>query len=113
MGLRVALTCALVVAGPVAMCVHFSLNKYVNFRAHDRAVHLQAGTYIAVTAITMPMSLTLVEILVVRFGMIPIDAKVLSVIVLMPITFSAHRFLTFGPGIVARLRRALGAAGNR
>jgi len=95
------------------MCVHFSLNKYVNFRAHDRAIHLQAGTYVAITAITMPLSIMLVEILVVRFGMIPIEAKVLSVIALMPVTFSAHRFLTFGPGIVARLKKALHVAANR
>lgn len=95
------------------MTVHFSLNKYVNFRAHDRAIHLQAGTYVVVAAFNMLLALLIVETLVVRLGLVPIVAKVLSVIMLMPFTFAAHRFLTFGPGIAARIRRALGATAHR
>jgi len=113
LGLKIALACAVVFANAVAMTVHFSLNKYVNFRAHDRAIHLQAGTYVVVAAVNVLLALSIVEILVVRAGLIPIVAKVLSVIMLMPFTFSAHRFLTFGPGIAARIRRVLGAAPNR
>ena len=91
-------------AGAVAMVVHFSLNKYVNFRNHDRPVYRQAGTYLVVGFIWWVVTLTIIASLTRLFGVPPLYAKLVAVAVNFPVGYLAHRHLTFGKGITATVR---------
>jgi putative flippase GtrA len=95
---------AATVAGAVAMVVHFTLNKYVNFRNHDRPVHRQAGTYLAVGVVWWVVTLTIIASLTRVFGVPPLYAKLVAVAVNFPVGYLAHRYLTFGKGITATYR---------
>lgn len=92
-------------AGAVA---HFVLNKYFNFRSFERALHQQAGTYVVIIAAQWLATVLIVGICVAHH-MPPLLARLTAVIVGLPLGFIAHRYLTFGIGIlatVARLRKA-------
>jgi putative flippase GtrA len=90
---------AATVAGAIAMVVHFSLNKYVNFRNHDRPVYRQAGTYLAVGLVWWIVTLAIIATLTRIFGVPPLYAKLVAVAVNFPVGYVAHRYLTFGQGI--------------
>jgi putative flippase GtrA len=94
----------------LAVCVHFTLNKYANFRKHDRRVREQASTYIVVAFICWCTTLAVVEGGVAT-GLSPLVSKIAAVALNIPIGFAGHRFLTFGPGIIAATRRLLQRAG--
>jgi putative flippase GtrA len=95
---------AATVAGAIAMVVHFGLNKYVNFRNHDRPVYKQAGTYLAVGCLWWVVTLTIIASLTRLFGVPPLYAKLVAVAVNFPVGYLAHRYLTFGKGITATYR---------
>lgn len=95
---------AATIAGAIAMVVHFSLNKYVSFRNHDRPVYRQAGTYLAVGVVWWVVTLTIIATLTRVFGVPPLYAKLVAVAVNFPVGYFAHRHLTFGRGITATLR---------
>jgi putative flippase GtrA len=95
---------AATVAGAIAMVVHFGLNKYVNFRNHDRPVYQQAGTYLAVGCLWWVVTLTIIASLTRLLGVPPLYAKLVAVAVNFPVGYLAHRYLTFGKGITATYR---------
>lgn len=97
----------------LAVCVHFTLNKYLNFRVHDRSVQAQASTYVVVAAVAWLVTLAIVEIGVRLGGLPPLASKLVAVAVNIPVGFFGHRYLTFGPGIVRTLQRALARGENR
>jgi putative flippase GtrA len=97
--LRTVPEVAATVAGAIAMVVHFSLNKYVNFRNHDRPVYRQAGTYLAVGVVWWIVTLAIISTLTRIFGVPPLYAKLVAVAVNFPVGYLAHRYLTFGKGI--------------
>jgi putative flippase GtrA len=88
-------------AGVIA---HFTLNKYVNFRAHDRPVHLQASNYSIVAFACWLTTLAIVK-LAVAFGVPPLAGKLAAVAVNVPVGFLGHRNVTFGRGVFAMLFR--------
>jgi putative flippase GtrA len=90
---------AATIAGAIAMVVHFSLNKYVNFRNHDRPVYRQARTYLAVGVVWWIVTLVIIGTLTRVFGVPPLYAKLVAVAVNFPVGYVAHRYLTFGKGI--------------
>lgn len=94
-----------------AVTTHFLLNKFVNFRAHDRPTHHQLVTYGAV-AFTTWLTTTAIVKGAVAFGAPPLLGKVFSIAVNVPIGFLGHRYLTFGRGIVATVRSVLGRGTN-
>lgn len=89
----------------IALVTHFSLNKYVNFRAHDRPTHHQAATY-ALVAGTTWLTTTAIVKSAVAFGAPPLLGKFVSIAFNVPIGFFGHRYLTFGRGISATLKEA-------
>jgi putative flippase GtrA len=95
---------AVSIAGSVALLVHFSLNKYVNFRNHDRTVARQFGTYLAVGVVWWIITISIVSTLTRWFGIVPLYAKFAAVAVNFPLGFVAHRYLTFGQGIQGTIR---------
>ena len=82
---------------------HFTLNKYVNFRAHDRPVHSQAVTYGIVAFVCWLTTLGIVKG-AVALGAPPIGGKLLAIAFNLPLGFLGHRYFTFGRGIVATIR---------
>jgi putative flippase GtrA len=90
----------------LAVVTHFSLNKYVNFRAHDRPVHHQAVTY-GIVAITVWLTTTAIVKGAVALNVPPLLGKVIAIACNLPLGFFGHRYLTFGRGITATVQHFL------
>jgi putative flippase GtrA len=88
----------------VGVTSHFLLNRQFNFRNFERRFHEQATTYIGIVFAAWLFTLFIVTT-AVHFGMAPFPARILAVILNFPVGFASHRYLTFGPGIIATLRR--------
>jgi putative flippase GtrA len=82
---------------------HFLLNKYVNFRAHDRPAHSQAVTYGIVAFVCWLTTLGIVKGAVL-LGAPPLGGKLLAIAFNLPLGFFGHRHLTFGRGILSTIR---------
>lgn len=104
---RVILALSATLSYGLGLCVHFALNKYYNFRSHDRAVTSQVTTYLVVAFALWLTTLAVVEIGFRVFGLTPLVSKVLAVAVNIPLGFLGHRCLTFGGGISAQLKRLM------
>lgn len=89
----------------LAVAAQFLMNRYWNFRAFDRAIHHQAGTYIIVTAVNYVIMIGVEEAAMSWLHVNPLWAYAISIPVNLPVGYLANRFLTFGPGILAALRR--------
>lgn len=89
---------------------HFTLNRLVNFRNFDRSWQQQGRTYAAIVLCQYLLMLAFVST-GVAIGLPPLWAKLVAIAVLFPITFLAHRYLTFGAGIGAVGRRFLNRRG--
>jgi putative flippase GtrA len=90
----------------LAVSAQFFMNKYWNFRAFDRATHQQAGTYAVVIAFNYAILIAIEEFGIGVLHLSPIAAYVLSIPIVLPFGYLAQRFLTFGPGILAVLKRS-------
>jgi putative flippase GtrA len=104
--LRWPLLAVITVAYSLGVAMHFSLNKYVSFRVHDRPLRRQAATY-GVVAVTCWATTTAIVNGAVALGIPPLLGKVLAIAFNIPIGFLGHRYLTFGPGISAAVRHIL------
>lgn len=91
----------------IAVAAHFSLNKYVNFRAHDRPTHHQLVTY-GIVAFTTWLTTTAIVKGAVALGASPLAGKAIAIVFNVPLGFFGHRHLTFGRGIVATVRSVFG-----
>lgn len=89
----------------VAVALQFFLNKYYNFRAFDRMILHQAGTYVIVTVVTYALTVVIVEIGVRALHLAPLLALLLTLPVGLPVAYLGNRYLTFGPGVLAGWRR--------
>jgi putative flippase GtrA len=99
----VALLLTTSIAYGLGIATHFTLNKYVNFRAHDRPVHSQAITYGIVAFICWLTTLGIVRS-AVALGLPPLGGKLLAIAFNLPLGFLGHRYLTFGRGILSTVR---------
>lgn len=83
----------------VGISSHFALNRYLNFRTFERSLGLQARTYFVIALAQLPVAIAIVEA-GVHFGRLaPLEAKVVAVVMNVPLSFVAHKYLTFGGGI--------------
>jgi putative flippase GtrA len=87
------------------LAVHFTLNKYVNFRAHNRPIHHQASIYAMVAFICWLTTLVVIKSAVVM-GIPPLIGKLAAIVIGAPIGFFGHRRFTFGRGQAGVIRRA-------
>ena len=93
---------AQVISQVIAMMTHFILNKYLNFRNHDRSAGEQFGTYLVVAVTCVVIGVAVVQAWVVLFGTSKTSlylAKCAAVGVNIPIGFIGHKKLTFGSGL--------------
>lgn len=83
----------------VGISTHFTLNRYWNFRAFERSLGGQARTYFVIALSQLPLTIAIVEAGVHFARLTPIEAKVVAIAINVPLSFAAHKYLTFGPGI--------------
>jgi len=83
----------------VATALHFTLNKYANFRNYDRHVGAQLRTYLALAAVSLCLQIAIVSVLTRFLHVSPLIAKVVTNGSNFPLNYLAHRYLTFGAGI--------------
>lgn len=81
----------------IAVSAQFLMNKFLNFKSFDRAIHKQAGTYVIITAFNYVIMIGVEELGIGPLRLSPIMAYMLSIPVNLPLSYFAHRFLTFGP----------------
>lgn len=102
--LHVGLLEAVTMAYILGIVAHFVLNKFWNFRAFDRSTRRQAGTYLVLAGIQYFTTLAMVTAAVKLANVQPLEARILAALVNVPLSFLAHKYLTFGRGIVSALR---------
>lgn len=93
---------AQVISQVIAMVTHFLLNKYLNFRNHERSAGEQFGTYLVVAVTCVVIGVGVVQGWVWLFGTSKTSlvlAKCAAVGVNIPIGFIGHKKLTFGNGL--------------
>lgn len=98
---------AQIISQVLAMVTHFVLNKYLNFRNHERSAGEQFGTYLVVAVTCIVIGVAVVQAWVWIFGtskMNLILAKCAAVGVNIPIGFIGHKKLTFGNGLRGLVR---------
>ena len=100
---HLALLAVVTVSYALGVATHFALNKYANFRVHDRPVQHQAATY-AVVAFVCWLTTAAIVKGAVALGAPPLLGKVCAIAFNVPLGFLGHRYLTFGRGITATLR---------
>lgn len=96
----------------LAVSAHFTLNRFFNFRNFERTIVQQAGTYAVVAAFALFVQNAIVQVGVHVLTLSPLAAKVAGIAVNVPLGFLGHRYLTFGRGIGAALRRLYLSAGG-
>jgi putative flippase GtrA len=101
----VILSIATVLSYLLAVATHFTLNRVYNFRNFERSVLQQARTYAVVAGFCLVVQLGVVEAGVRLLHLDPTLAKAAGVVVNIPLGFLGHRYLTFGHGIGATIRR--------
>lgn len=99
MRLRLLLSVATALSYLLGISTHFALNRHWNFRVFDRALRHQARTYFAIALSQLPLTIAIVEAGVHFARLSPLEAKVAAVAINVPLSFVAHKYLTFGPGI--------------
>lgn len=80
-------------------------NRYFNFRAFERTVMHQGSTYVLISIVNYLLTLAFVTVAVRFAGMSVLLATVLSLPITFPAAYLANRYLTFGAGIMASLKR--------
>lgn len=96
---RALLVAAVTISYVIGVSTHFALNRYWNFRVFERSFGRQARTYIVIALAQLPITIAIVEAGVHIAKLSPLEAKVLAVAVNVPLSFLAHKYLTFGAGI--------------
>lgn len=92
------------VAFGLASCVHFLLNRHLNFRNFERSIFAQARTYGVVVVVAFTVS-NIVLFAGRAAGLSLVAAKLAGNVANLPLGFLAHRHLTFDRGILAAGRR--------
>jgi putative flippase GtrA len=98
-GHRVPVELATTFSISLATALHFTLNKYANFRTYDRHVGAQLRTYLAIGAVSLCLQISIVSILTRFLHLSPLIAKIVTNGSNFPLNYLAHRYLTFGGGI--------------
>jgi putative flippase GtrA len=92
------LLAAITAAYACAVGLHFSFNKYLNFRSHSRPLHSQGAIYAAVALFCWLVTAAIVTT-AAYLGIAPLIGKCIAVGVNIPLGFIGHRTFTFGRGI--------------
>jgi putative flippase GtrA len=78
--LGISLQIAILVAYALSLCLHFTLQRYVVFRDHDRfelELHRQAGRYLAVAGAQYAFTATVIAVVP---GLLHVDERVVYVV---------------------------------
>lgn len=80
----------------VAVTAQFLMNKYWNFRSFNRPIHVQATTFIVVTAVNYVLMIAVEEAAIHALGVSMLLAYLMSVPINVPVGYVANRYITFG-----------------
>lgn len=93
--LRVFLPVTTTIAFACGVLVHFTLNKHWTFRVKGAPHAFQIAAYLTVLAASFVITQLAIETLVLEFHAVPIVAKIVAVVVQLPVGFFGHRYITF------------------
>jgi putative flippase GtrA len=96
--LRVPLPLTTTIAFCLGTLVHFVLNKLWTFRVRSSPRGYQVTAYVGVLLASFVVQQLVIETLVLDFHAVPIAAKVVAIVVQLPVSFFGHRYLTFREG---------------
>jgi putative flippase GtrA len=108
----ISFTVAVVIAYTLGLLVNFFLNKYLNFKRHDRKTHDQLRTFVVIAlgglAVTTILSVVIKDYLLLHLGNTLIQDKetaahVTAVGVTTFYSFFMHKWFTFDAGIRHKL----------
>jgi putative flippase GtrA len=96
--LHVFLPITTTIAFACGVVVHFTLNKLWTFRVRGAPHTFQIAAYVVVLSASFVVTQLVVETLVLGFHAVPIAAKLVAIVVQLPIGFFGHRYVTFRNG---------------
>jgi putative flippase GtrA len=96
--LRVFLPITTTIAFACGVLVHFTLNKLWTFRVKGAPHAFQIAAYLTVLSASFLVTQLVVETMVLGFHAVPIVARIVAVIVQLPVGFFGHRYITFRDG---------------
>jgi putative flippase GtrA len=96
--LRVTLPLATTLGFLLGTLAHFLLNKLWTFRVDGPPRVRQIAVYATVLLTAFAAQQFVIETLVLAFHTVPIAAKIIAVVVQLPVSFFGHRYLTFREG---------------
>jgi putative flippase GtrA len=82
----------------LAAVVHFSLNKLWTFRVRGAPHAYQVTAYVTVLFTSLVITQCVIEISVLVFHILPVVAKLMAILVQLPVSFFGHRYFTFREG---------------
>jgi putative flippase GtrA len=89
----------------VAVVAHFMLNKFFNFKNFERSTIRQFRTYLVIVVVCWLITILVIQISVSKLSLTPLQAKLIAVIINIPIGFLCHKYLTFSAGVRTKLRQ--------
>lgn len=96
--LHVFLPLTTTIAFSLAAFVHFSLNKAWTFRVRGAPRAYQVTAYLTVLFTAFVVTQLVIEVSVLVFHIVPVVAKLIAILVQLPVSFFGHRYLTFREG---------------
>lgn len=96
--LHVYLPLTTTIAFVLATLVHFSLNKAWTFRVRGAPHRYQVTAYLTVLFTSFLITQIVIETAVLGFHVAPLAAKILALLVQLPVSFLGHRYFTFREG---------------
>jgi len=83
------------IAYPVGALTHFFLNKYLNFKIHDRNLIHQLLIYVIINIFGLGLTLGIMYIFVEFFNLWYLLAKVIAILIVVFYSFNMHKSFTF------------------
>jgi len=96
----------------IGVCVHFVLNRQLNFRNFERSALSQLRTYLVVVFASYLLTLLIIEVLFRLFAVPPLAGKIAAIVINIPFGFVCHRYLTFGNGLGHAFRVVVNRRGS-
>lgn len=97
----------------IGICCHFLLNRQFSFKNFGRRMRHQIRTYLIVSGICLLSTVGIIELLSGMFRITPLAAKMVAVVVNLPLGYLGHKHLTFGKGIRGTLKHIASKSSSR
>jgi len=75
---------------------NFTLNKFITFKNKYDKLHRQYFLHLAVSFVSLGITILIMYLLVDKAGLHKLNARVLTTLLVLPINFVLHKNITFG-----------------